>query len=98
MSETPVTAPLGQTEDVGSSLRRLVQTRLRQHTEQDLMAFILQRRTLPDDAPPKAVPVPYRKIAQELVDATGVDITHEAVRRWHRAYERAQAELAVTAS
>ncbi len=49
-----------------------------------LIGFIAQRRKV---VPPATEPIPYRRIAYELVQLTGVDITHEAVRRWHRSTE-----------
>jgi len=58
------------------ALYNFVQDRLTAVTGQTLAEFILERR-------PEADPVPYRRIASELVELTGIDITHEAVRRWH---------------
>ena len=70
------------------ALYNFVQDRLTAVTGQTLAAFILERR-------PEADPVPYRRIASELVDLTGIDITHEAVRRWHhRALEAAGTPMA----
>lgn len=58
------------------ALFNFVQDRLTAATGQTLADFILERRT-EDNL------VPYRRIASELVGITGIDITHEAVRRWH---------------
>ena len=58
------------------ALYNLVQDRLAATGGVTLAEFILERR-------PDTDPVPYRRIASELVDITGIDITHEAVRRWH---------------
>jgi hypothetical protein len=58
------------------ALYNLVQDRLTAVNGQTLAEFILERR-------PESDPTPYRRIASELVDITGIDITHEAVRRWH---------------
>jgi len=62
-----------------TALYDMVQDRLTAATSQTLAEFIVARREPGSE-------VPYRHIAQELIDVTGVDITHEAVRRWyHRA-------------
>jgi hypothetical protein len=42
----------------------------------DLMDYITERRAT-------APPTPYRLIARDLTNLTGVDITHEAPRRWY---------------
>lgn len=75
-TNAPVVLPNART-----ALYQMVQDRL---PGQTLADFILERRTPDND-------VPYRKIASELVGITGVDLTHEAVRRWHH---RAVAALA----
>jgi hypothetical protein len=71
------------------SFYQLVQSRLQAKTGQTISEFILSRRE-----PDGGKEAPYRRIASELVDVTGVDLTHEAARRWyHRAVEdRAAAE------
>jgi hypothetical protein len=49
----------------------------------DLMEFIVaQRATTP--------PTPYRHIATTLIALTGIDITHEAPRRWYLDHLRQQ--------
>lgn len=59
--------------------------------ETSVLDFIATRRAVTDEQPS---PVPFRLIARELGDITGVDVTHEAVRRWFRATEAELAELA----
>ena len=66
---------------------QFVQSRLQAKTGQTISEFILTRRESDKQ-------MPYRRIASELIELTGVDLTHEAARRWyHRAIEdRAAAE------
>jgi hypothetical protein len=59
-----------------SALRNIVQDRLIAATGETVAEFILARRQ-------PGTEVPYRHIAAELVELTGVDITHEAARRWY---------------
>ena len=60
---------------------RFVQARLQAQTGQTISEFVLVRREAGKE-------VPYRRIASELVELTGIDLTHEAARRWyHRALE-----------
>jgi len=73
-----------------TALYDMVQDRLTAAAGQTLAEFIVARREPGSE-------VPYRHIAQELIDVTGVDITHEAVRRWyHRAVGEAAEAGAVT--
>lgn len=58
------------------ALYTMVQDRLVANTGQSLAEFITARREPGSETP-------YRHIAQELIDITNVDITHEAVRRWY---------------
>jgi hypothetical protein len=67
-----------------TSLYQIVQDRLEAATGQRLPEFITVRR-----APGSTTP--YRHIAQEIIELTGVDITHEAVRRWHHKIQEATA-------
>lgn len=69
------------------ALYRFVQDRLIEATGQTIAEFILVRREPGSE-------VPYRRIASEIVELTGIDITHEAARRWyHKAVEsREQSE------
>jgi hypothetical protein len=63
------------------ALYSFVEDRLLVATGQTIAEFILVRRE-PGSA------TPYRRIASEIVELTGIDITHEAARRWyHRAVE-----------
>ena len=73
MSTTASTLP-----NARFALLTLVTDRLRQTTGEALTDFILARRQPGSE-------VPYRHIASELVALTGVDMTHEAVRRWYMA-------------
>lgn len=75
MNEIPASPP-----PVPSNLYRLVEEKL----GSSLAEFIVQRRKTVMSSSGKQSRIPYRRIANELVDLTGVDITHEAVRRWHR--------------
>jgi hypothetical protein len=60
---------------------QFVQSRLQAKTGQTISEFILTRRESDKQ-------MPYRRIASELIELTGVDLTHEAARRWyHRAIE-----------
>lgn len=77
-----------------SHLRRLVETSLTNATGEDLMELIMKRRETPKVDGKAVKPTPYYTIAHELVQLTGVYITHEAVRRWHRAAEQEQIEAA----
>lgn len=81
---TASTAPPVPLPNARVALYNFVQDRLTAVTGQSLAAFILERRQ------PGAVQ-PYRHIASEIVTITGVDITHEAVRRWYyRAVDEAE--------
>jgi hypothetical protein len=95
MSDTP-SSPYGSGDP--SALRRLVGDRLAASGGGDLIEFIMKRRETPEVNGKIQDPTPYRRIAYELVQITDIDITHEAVRRWHRAAERAQFEAAAAAA
>lgn len=56
----------------------------------DPLEFIAHHRRVDST---QEVPLPFRKIAIELSQLTGVDVTHEAVRRWQRAVERLDAQM-----
>lgn len=60
-----------------SPLYRLVDAELNRVKKGPLADYILSRRT-PDNE------VAFGKIARELSSLTGVDVTHEAARRWYR--------------
>lgn len=91
MNSTPTTAlsPL-------KMKLRLVQSQLEQAygraetSHANVLEFIAFHRRVDETQP---VPRPFRHIAIELSEVTGVDVTHEAVRRWFRASEREIAEL-----
>ncbi len=55
-----------------SHLYQLVEEKLHAPVDQ----FIAERRQ---------AGTPYHKIAHEIIDKTGVEVTHEAIRRWYRA-------------
>lgn len=58
---------------------QFVQGRLQSKTGETISEFVLSRRE-------SGSSMPYRRIASELIELTGVDLTHEAARRWyHRA-------------
>lgn len=81
---TEVLAPPIQLPNARVALYNFVQDRLVAAQDQTLAEFILARR---QPGSQRA----YRNIASELVAITGIDITHEAVRRWyHRAVEAAE--------
>lgn len=61
--------------------------------ETTVLEFIAVRRAVTDEEP---TPIPFRRIAMELGQVTGVDITHEAVRRWFRSTEAAAHLTAMT--
>lgn len=74
------------------ALYSFVEDRLLAATGQTIAEFILVRRD-PDNQ------VPYRRIASEIVELTGIDITHEAARRWyHRAVEIRDAPVMAAAT
>lgn len=81
MSTTAVIVP--PMPNARHALYQIVQDRLLAATGQNLSDYILVRR-----APGNTVP--YRHIAAEIVAETGVDITHEAVRRWYHKIVEAQ--------
>lgn len=103
MSDTPIESGISPSK----MKLRLVQTHLTKAFEQgetshdNVLAFIAHHRRVDEGHP---MPRPFRHIAIELSDVTGVDVTHEAVRRWHRAAEKEaaaaarQAELAGAAA
>lgn len=90
----PTTSPPIADHSDKSALYRLVQAELiRAHAEMrtdepNLIGFIMERRKTPTVGGQVQKPVPFYTIAQELKTLTKVHITHEAVRRWHRAAER----------
>lgn len=49
----------------------------------DPIDFIAHGRRVTEDHP---VPEPFYKIAAELSQIAGADVTHETVRRWNRAF------------
>lgn len=57
--------------------------------EPTVLEFINTRRQVTEEDP---TPCPFRHIAIELSRVTGVDITHESVRRWHRSMEALAAQ------
>ena len=82
VTATPIDAPT-------SHLFHRVQDGLAAKGGGDLLSFIAKRRE-------GSMPLAYRHIAIELTNLTGVDITHEAPRRWHLYYleKLAAADLA----
>jgi hypothetical protein len=83
----PLTAP---PSSIKAKLE-LVQHKLRdahvkgQTPHDEVLGFIAHRRRVDST---QANAQPFRRIAIELSALTGVDVTHEAVRRWHRAAEQ----------
>lgn len=84
--EAPVSSPPSDKLRLKLQLLREKLTQAFERGEADTsdpIAFIAHRRRV-DEAHP--VPDPFYKIAQDLSLVTGSDVTHETVRRWHRAY------------
>jgi hypothetical protein len=74
--ETALTPTTGPPKSKATHLLFRVQDELARVGGGDLMDYIVERRaTVP--------PTPYRLIALDLINLTGVDITHEAPRRWY---------------
>ena len=85
-AEAPVSAPPSDKLRLKLQLLRekLTQAYERGDAEcTDPIQFIAHRRRRTEDHP---VPEPFYKIAQDLSTVAGSDVTHETVRRWHRAY------------
>lgn len=51
----------------------------------DPIEFIARRRMVTEEQP---VPMPFYQIAAELSAVAGSPVTHETVRRWHRAFSQ----------
>jgi hypothetical protein len=85
---TTPAAPASGTPQAPSLLYRLVKSGM--PDKADPLEFIRQRRQPQSDGKP----VPFRIIAQQITDQSGVDVTYEAVRRWWRGTEDGQKELA----
>jgi hypothetical protein len=79
----PVPAPRPGT----GNLFRLVEEKLRQRTGHTIDQYLDEQRVQD---------VPYRLIAIQLGQLTGVDVTPEAVRRWYHAIEANPAAPATT--
>lgn len=77
MDNTAVPPPAPAEGPLTSTLYRLVEEKLGYAP----IGFIRRRREVEGDNKPMA----YTRIAEELRDATGVYLTHEAVRRWDKA-------------
>lgn len=77
MNDTAAPPPAPAEGPLTSTLYRLVEEKLG-HAP---IGFIRRRREVEGDGKPMA----YTRIAEELRDASGVYLTHEAVRRWDKA-------------
>lgn len=75
-SEATHSPPLPPMPTARNALSSFVEDRLLAATGQTIFEFILTRREPGSE-------VPYRRIASEIVGLTGIDITHEAARRWY---------------
>jgi len=89
-STIPVEAPVSAPPSDKLRLKlQLLREKLTQAFERgdvdtgDPIVFIAYRRRVTDEHP---TPDPFYRIAQDLSAAAGADVTHETVRRWHRAY------------
>lgn len=82
MSNHPTTLPGAR-----RALYQLVQDRMEVANREDKttfltpLGFILYHRRVDET---QTEPIPFRKIAIWLTELTGVDVTHESVRRWYR--------------
>jgi hypothetical protein len=83
MTETPAEAPAPVTGPFASSLYRLVAEKLPDSTAASPIEFILARRETTEE---QSDPMAYTRIANALSAAAGVYVSHEAIRRWHRAH------------
>jgi hypothetical protein len=84
-TETNLSPPTVAMPTARDALYRFVQDRLLGETGQTIAEFILVRREPGSE-------VPYRRIASEIVELTGIDITHEAARRWYHLAVKARDE------
>ena len=89
-TEAPVSAP--PSDRLRLKLQLLREKLSHAHTRgevetADPIEFIANRRRVTDERP---MPEPFYKIASELSAVAGSDVTHETVRRWHRAYTQPQ--------
>lgn len=88
-SEATHSPPLPPMPTARNALSSFVEDRLVAATGQTIAEFILARREPGSE-------VPYRRIASEIVELTGIDITHEAARRWYHLAVKARDEGALT--
>ncbi len=75
-TETSTSPPPTTMPNARDALYQFVQQRLTAATGLTLAEFITARRD-------PATEISYRRIATEIVNLTGIDISHEAVRRWY---------------